>query len=324
MSKKLIAVAAAAALALTGLVATPASASSFTVDLDASVGVASHATSTNALAAGASNTTGTLDYLSSGSTTRNVVRFVVNAAAATTIAVNIDGAGKLTELLTDSASVALKVGAGSTSLSEVTTGAAAFTFYAYTNSTSVPAKVSISTPTSTSTYWVKATVGGAYNLTNVVFPTSVLSGETNSNTNLNVVSFDITDQFGNAVTTGATATLTGVGATFSGAATYDSTRKKWEANVNGVTQSNVSMQLSLTATDISANGFAAPVIYAFKSVSAGSLADQVTALTAQVKALTAQLAVSRLIENSVTQKKYNTLARKWNAAFPSQRVALKK
>jgi hypothetical protein len=52
--------------------------------------------------------------------------------------------------------------------------------------------------------------------------------------------------------------------------------------------------------------------------------SQITALQANVTALTAQLAVSRLIENSVTQKKYNTLARKWNAAFPSQRVALKK
>jgi hypothetical protein len=63
---------------------------------------------------------------------------------------------------------------------------------------------------------------------------------------------------------------------------------------------------------------------AFSSVNAADLAAQVTALTAQVTALTAQLAVSRLIENSVTQKKYNTLVRKWNAAFPSNKVALKK
>jgi hypothetical protein len=315
MSKKLIAVAAAAALALTGLVATPASASSFTVDIDASTNVTGHANSDAAVAAGDDNNTGTLDYRASDSTTRNVVRFVVNHAASTTITVNIDGAGKLTDTLTAAdGTTALKNGAGSASLSKAVTGAAAYTFYAYTNSVATPAKVTISTPTTTRTYWVKATVGAAYNLANVVFPTTVLSGEANSNTNKNVVSFDITDQFGNAVTSGATATLSGVGGTFSGNATYDATRKKWEANVSGTTQANVSMQLSLTATDISANGFAKPVIYAFKSVSAGSLADQVTALTAQVAALTAQL------QASVTKAKYNKLVRKWNRANPNNKV----
>jgi len=313
MSKKLIAVAAAAALALTGLVATPANAATFTVDVDASTGVSSHATSASAVAAGDDNNTGTLDYSSSGSATRNVVRFVVNSSATSTIAVNIDGAGKLTDTLTDAAGAALKVGAGSSSLSKSVTGATSYTFYAYTNSTTVPAKVTIATATDTKTYWVKATVGAAYNLVNVVFPASVLSGESNSNTNENVVKFDITDQFGNAVTSGATATLSGVGATFSGAATYDSTRKKWEANVSGSTQSNVSMQLELTATDISANGFSKPVKYAFKSVSAGSIADQVTALKAQVSALTAD---------------YNALAKKWNKRVasrtaPTKKVALK-
>jgi len=303
MSKKLIAVAAAAALALTGLVATPASAASFTVDIDASTNVTGHASSDAALAAGDDNNTGTLDYLSSSSTTRNVVRFVVNHAASTTITVNTD-TGKLTEsLLAADETTQLKNGAGSASLSKAVTGAAAYTFYAYTNSTSAPAKITIATPTTTRTYWIKATVGAAYNLSSVVFPTTVLSGETNSNTNKNVVSFQITDQFGNAVTSGATAALSGVGASFSGNATYDTTRKKWEANVYGTTQKNVSMQLDLTATDLSDNGFAEPVKYAFSAVSAGSLADQVTALTAQVAALKAD---------------YNALAAKWNKRVASK------
>ena len=60
------------------------------------------------------------------------------------------------------------------------------------------------------------------------------------------------------------------------------------------------------------------------AVNSSDPATTFTGLTAQVTALTAQLAVSRLIENSVTQKKYNTLVRKWNAAFPSNKVALKK
>jgi hypothetical protein len=316
MSKKLIAIAAAAALALTGLVATPASAASFTVDIDASTNVTGHASSDNAVAAGDDNNTGTLDYLSSGSTTRNVIRFVVTTAASATVTVNTD-TGKLTEsLLAADETTKLKNGAGTVTLSKAVTGASTYTFYAYTNSTSVPAKVTIATPTTTRTYWIKATAGAAYNLASVVFPTSVLSGESNSNTNKNVVSFSVTDQFGNAVTSGATATLSGVGASFSGAATYDSTRKKWEANVYGTSQKNVSMQLDLTATDLSDYGFAAPVKYAFASVSAGSLADQVTSLTAQVKTL--QASVTALTTD------YNALATKYNKLVKkSKRVAKK-
>jgi hypothetical protein len=70
--------------------------------------------------------------------------------------------------------------------------------------------------------------------------------------------------------------------------------------------------------------FGTPVGTQFFAVTALDLAAQVTALTAQVAAQAAILAVSRLDENSVTQKKYNSLVRKWNAAFPSKRIALKK
>ncbi len=89
------------------------------------------------------------------------------------------------------------------------------------------------------------------------------------------------------------------------------------------------MGLKTPAVSITALG--APKAPQFLTFSTASLAEQVTALQAQVTTLTAKVAamqaildVSRLDENSVTQKKYNTLARKWNAAFPSQAVALKK
>ena len=70
--------------------------------------------------------------------------------------------------------------------------------------------------------------------------------------------------------------------------------------------------------------FGGPVLTATLSVNSADPAVQINALQAQVTALSAQLLVSRLIADSVTQLKYNRLARKWNAAFPSQRVALKK
>jgi hypothetical protein len=53
-------------------------------------------------------------------------------------------------------------------------------------------------------------------------------------------------------------------------------------------------------------------------VNNAGVSAQVAALTAQVATLTATVA------KRVSKKKYNTLARKWNAAFPSQKVALKK
>jgi hypothetical protein len=47
-------------------------------------------------------------------------------------------------------------------------------------------------------------------------------------------------------------------------------------------------------------------------------------LNDRIAVLTTQLAASRPIATSVTKKRYNTLARKWNAANPGAKVALKK
>jgi len=308
MSKKLIAVASAAALALAALVAVPASATTITsVEIVDSAGVtanaASHSSSTSAVVAATSMTSRTLDFNSTSSTTRNVVRFVVTAASATTISVSSTGSVKLSADVNDADGAALSITTGGTSLSKaVITGSLSYTFYAYNTSTTAGTVV-IETPGSKNTYYVKGVATLAYNLVGVTFPSSILSGETAGNTNKNVVYFQITDAYGNSVTSGATATLAGTGGTFSGAAVYSSTRKRWEANVSGTTEANVAMSVTLTTTDLSANGFAEPVDYAYSSVSAGSLAAQVTALTAQVAALKAD---------------YNALAAKWNKRVASK------
>jgi hypothetical protein len=309
MSKKLIAVAAAAALAITGLVGiAPANASGITgVVIDAAASTTS--SSTTVVRPASAMTSRTLDYNSASSTSRNVVRFQVTTSAATTVSATSASGVKVSDALVDADGVALKVDAGKTTVSGSTTSSnLVYTFYAFTTNSATNGTVTITTATSTLTYVVGGVTAAAYNLKDVVFPTSVLSDETASNTNKNVVHFQITDVYGNAVTSGATATLSGVGGTFSGAAVYDSTRKRWEANVSGTTEANVSMQIALTATDLSANGFAKPVIYAFKSVSAGSLADQVTALTAQVTALTAE---------------YNKLAARWNKLVSKKKAPKK-
>jgi hypothetical protein len=333
MSKKLIAIAAAAALALTGLVATPANATSITgvvIDAESSVS-ASHASNTSADTPGTAMTSRTLDYNSSASTTRNVVRYVVTTASATTVSVTSAGGVKVIKDLADADGVAYKLDTtvATTGVSGSTTDTAlTFTFYAFTTSTTAGSVV-ISTPSSSLTYYVKGLAGAAYNLTNVKFPTSIIQGQAAADSTA-VVSYVLTDVFGNAKTDGTAPVLTALGATAS-TSTYSTLRLVWEAVVYNATSSSVAMALNLSTADLSTNGFAKPVIYAFSSVSAADLATQVTTLTAQVATLQASvvamqaiLDVSRLDENSVTQKKYNTLARKWNAAFPSQAVALKK
>jgi hypothetical protein len=73
------------------------------------------------------------------------------------------------------------------------------------------------------------------------------------------------------------------------------------------------VQIALTAADLTP-AFPAAKSVAFSSASAGSLADQVKALTAQVAALQASL------QASVTKAKYNKLVRKWNRANPTNKV----
>jgi hypothetical protein len=333
MSKKLIAVASAAALALSALVGVaPASATTITevrINTDTGGVLAGTPTpshfGTTSVSAVTAMTSRTLDFVQTGTTTRNVIRFDVTTSAAATITVSSTLGVFVSDSLVDSAGVAKKIEAGVQSMSGSTIASnLVYSFYAYNTSTT-SGKLTISTAGSTNTYNVKGTVGLGYNLSDVKFPTTITSGVTEADSTAKIT-FQVTDAFGNKLEAPATpaSVVVGIfGATVSAAA-YSTVRKQYEATVHGIATSSVAMSVTLTANDLSANGFAKPVTYAFSSVSGASLATQVTNLTAQVATLTAQLAVSRLIEDSVTQKKYNTLARKWNKANPGAKVALKK
>ena len=333
MSKKLIAVAAAAALALTGLVAVPAQAATITTDINNVNAADNYATAATAFVITHAMESGTLDYV--GETTGTVARFEVTTGAATTLAISTTGGVKLTDTLEDSNEDALKIGAGSATLTKATkTGDLTYTFYAYTNSTTAGSVV-VDSGSQKKTYFIKATAGSPQNLVDVKFPASVLSNDVDTNASTNLITYQVTDAFGNKLTSGATVALTATGATVTAGAngTYNNAtaKKRWENWVTGTTQASVSMQLSLTATDLTGAGFPKANKVAFSTTSAGSLADQVKTLTAQVTdltgkvaALTTQLEASRPVATSVTKKKYNTLARKWNAANPSNKVALKK
>jgi hypothetical protein len=319
MSKKLIAVASAVALSLSALVATPAMASSFTVKVDEVV-TASHTSATNpgAVAPSSAMTSRTLDYRTSASTSRNVVRFDVDTVAGTTINVTSTAGVLVVDDIVNADATARNVGAGSTSYSKTTVaGLTTVTFYAYSTSTT-PGTVVIESASQKATYFVKGVAGGAYNLVGLKFPTSILQGVSEANSE-DLVTFKITDVFGNELAGAASAVaVKALGASASTTITYSTVRKQYEAAIFSATGSSVAISVELTATDLSANGFAKPIKTAFATVSAGDLATQVAALTAQVAALQATVA------KRVTKKRYNTLARKWNKAFPTQKVALKK
>jgi uncharacterized coiled-coil protein SlyX len=334
MSKKLIAVAAAAALALTALVAAPVNASAIsnvvitsgnaTAEVASGALTASHTDSDSAVTANTYSADRNVYFATTGTATRTAVRFEVNtAAAASTINVTSTGGVKISASTT-AAGVALKVDGGTQALNGATVaGALKYTFFAWNTSTTAGSVV-IDTGASKLTYFVKGLPGQAYNIVNPVFPSSLFIGQTDAK-----VTFQVTDEYNN-VLANQTVLPTGFGATFE-TASYSATTKLHTAKVLTVTGDNVAINLALTPNDLSANGFAKPVKSAFKLISAGDLSAQVTALTkqvtdlqAQITALTNQLAASRPIATSVTKKKYNTLARKWNAANPGAKVALKK
>jgi hypothetical protein len=325
MSKKLIAIAAAAALALTGLVATPASAANIDKVAITTSGagtsttdVASHADADAAVTAATAMTSRTLDYTVSGTTTRNVVRFDVTTNAGTDVTITSTGAVKVIDKLTDAAGAALKVDAGSQKISAKTiTGALTYTFYAFTTSTTAGTVV-IETPATKRTYYVKSLAGAPYNIANVTWPKTLTSGQSAGDDNTNNVTWNVTDVFGNAIAAdhGTIAGFSSAGTAAFGTQAYSTTTKLIKNQVTGTLGSSVSLSITLTAPDYSANGWPKPVKSVFTTISAGDLATQVTTLTAQVATLTASV--------SALTADYNALAAKWNKRVASKTAPKKK
>ena len=326
MSKKLIAVVAAAALALTGLAAAPANASAITnvtvysatnqagaaltaghTDADSAVTAATFAAARNVVF----NTSVT------NAATRTAVRFDVNTAAAAS-AINITSTGGVKVIAAIASTT--KVTDGVTALNGSTVaGALTYTFYAWSTS-STAGTVVVDTGASKMTFYVKGIVGPGYNIATPVWPTSLPQSSTTGK-----VTFTVTDAYGNAVAANqASPTVEILGGT-AGAVTYNATTKLWESTLSvSATATSVALQIAVAAVDLSTSGFAAPANVAFTTVASGSLSAQVTTLTAQVAALSAQLAALQIIKDEkVSKLKYNRLARKWNRAFPNNKVWVK-
>jgi hypothetical protein len=309
MSKKLIAVAAAAALALTGLVATPANSTvgAFTVTATGTTG----GTGLNADAAYTVKlpTQDVLRYSVEAGVSVSTFRIEVQTPGTTdTVRVVTTGGAKV---LTATAFGALTTStnntkAGSADASVAAAGGSA-EFYLYTTSTTA-ASVTVSSGSNSNVIWVKGTTPVAYN---VVVKNAPATTPTAVDTK---VDFTVTDAFGNAIEATTNATITKVGPiTLSDATelTWDTDRKTLYATITGSAAGNASVNVELGATKVDA--FGTPKTVFFTTAVGGTQAELITALTAQVAALTAD---------------YNKLAARWNKRVadkkaPKKAVALK-
>jgi len=323
MSKKLIAVAAAAALALTGLVGiAPATASvsaAYTSGNDVDASGKMYATAALATAGSAAidvPSNNVLEYTNTAARD-SLLKVVVTAASGDAVEATAS-AGKIVTGVLDSADDEQDSKDGTSSYSKAATGNV--TFYVFTTSSAVQS-LTIKVNGNTSVKYFKAAAGPAYNIKSVTVPDSVIVGVTPSSDNLKIA---ITDVFGNNVS-GATVTATvlgGGGAIDDANPDYDSDDKVYEAKVSATTSGAFALSVTISATDV--DGLPDAVTSYFKTINSSDAAASIAALTAQVAALQAQLEASRPIALSVTKKQYNTLVRKWNAANPGNKVALKK
>jgi hypothetical protein len=330
MSKKLIAVAAAAALALTGLVGVaPASASpTITYDgaaqnagLTAAAPIVVNVPSQNVLR----NAGGT-----SATTSGSVIRVDIDSPLTNnTIRVTATGAVKLLTTAQFSVTANRTAQFGSQSIDVVGSEAAGLAgFYVYTTSTGV-GTFSVTDAGTTIVRHIQGatTIDNAYNLEFTAPSTADVSGTL-------LITGSITDAFGNKIE-GLTATAGQVPATltvtrFGSASVLASTDAgKWKEGTTAATAGIYTFAVTTSATagtgivgltiaPVAITALGTPKSSVLLQFSTASLSTQVTNLTAQVAALTAQL------QASVTKAKYNKLAKRWNRANPSKKVKLQK
>jgi hypothetical protein len=311
MSKKLIAVAAAAALALSALAPANAAGASLTVAPTSTAGVQEVPAGT-----GLTSTTAyevpvpSQDVLRvTGTTNRTAIEFSVNTrsnGASITVA-STGGVELLTTAQVGASGVTTATGVQSLTMTSDSNGLAKFVAYSTsTTAASIVVTESGSTPAS-NTIFVKGTTAKAngYTITTSVPSLAAVSA---------LIEFDVVvkDMFGNAIEslTGSEVDVTTLGGTLPVDGAWSSTRKVYEGSVtNRSTAGSIGVQVALEAKATKVAAFGNPVQSLFFTVSAADLQAAVTALQAQVAALTAD---------------YNALAKKFNTKVKKKnRVTLK-
>jgi hypothetical protein len=323
MSKKLIAVASAVALAVAGFAALP-----------------SAATTSGASASAASPTSVPVPFNNTVEAAQ-LVTLTVSSSAGKTVSATSTGGVKLLAATSNNGDVWTSKD-GSTSFSQVSAGAD-ISIYAFTTSTATGSVVVNDGIGNTQTFYIKGTAGPAHNISasapafvgskaearvlvkvtdvfgNAIEGTSVAVVRTNATTapaggSQLLASVTNPDQTITANVVGGDATVSFTSTSPAASSTvfeWDHKRKAWSALLVGrSTDGQIALSLVLSGT-AEVDGLAAPKDSAFFVVNSGDQTAQIAALQAKV-------------DKMVTKKRFNTLARKWNAAFPSQKVALKK
>jgi hypothetical protein len=311
MSKKLIAVASAAALALSAFVATPAMAAPAGALTDFTAGQTGTGTATapylisvpsgNDLVAAENAVT----YTISGLATGDVVRLD------TTGGIKIMSDISLFTGPTTGVNVSTL---GTTSFSTTKENDTSIVLKLFTTSTATGTIVMSTTRTglsATSTTHLKGTVtaDGEHTI-------SAISGvpATMAKFATAVLTFTVKDVFGNAVEADVSI-LALAAATNLSAITWDATAKVYKTTLTAPSAGPFVATIATGAADVA--GLPDTSGSAVVVVNNTGVSDQIASLTAQVAALQV------IVDRKVTKKRYNTLARKWNRAFPSQKVWVK-
>jgi hypothetical protein len=303
MSKKLIAVASAAALAITAFVGAPAFAAPAAAITDSASG-AGTSSSPYVTSVVSANTvvanTNALTYTVSGLATGDVVR------------VSTTGAWKILESVTglSSAQPNVKVASlGSNAWTDTVDSDDDVVLVLFTTDTVAATAVLNVTRTglsSSSTLHIKGAVvaNSAYDISDVQgAPATLAEGATAT------VTFVAKDTLGNIIENSSN--IVGDTGTSLGAVTWNSSTKRYETVMTST--SSTEFLYSLDATVTTVVGYAAAKDNFKGVVNNAGVSAQITALTAQVTALTAD---------------YNALAKKWNkrvasGTAPKKKAALK-
>jgi hypothetical protein len=301
MSKKLIAVASAAALALSALVGiAPASAA-------ISIGNTSIGGGTGTAADPFHPPVPAANIIEAA----NSVVVAISANTGSTIRVTTTGPVKIVDAETSTANL-YTTASGVASWTKVST-ASTTNVYAFSTSTTVAGTYTVAvtegTTVTTNTYHLKAD-NAADDLYNITVTGGASTLAANGETTYTVTG---TDMFGNPVEADFSGRIeSAVFADVTATETWNATPKNVTYKLTaGATGGSMAFSIKATQTITAVAGLPAPKLTYFTTLNYGD------ALSTEVARLQA------IVDRKVTKKRYNTLARKWNAAFPSQKVWVK-
>ena len=324
MSKKLIAIASAAALGLSALVAVPAAA------LNVVVGDQATSASITVTGTTARGTTGTGTVSSPVKITvpdtgtvaaADILTFTISSTLKrTAVTATVTQGIKLLDAPGDSTNKYTSAsGTATLPATAATNENGAYVFYGFPTSTTA-GLLTVTIGTDITQIYIQGLEGAAYDIKSVTIPAIEPKGK-------GVVTAVVTDAFGNpVVSTAGTLTLTrvgGTGGTVDADVKYSSTTKRWEVEITGPDAAGQAAYAAvvdgLTASTAQITAFGAPETF-FGLTSFASSAELVKSLQASVTTLTAQVAT--------LTADYNALAKKWNNRFalkkaPKKKVALK-